>query len=172
MERNANYALVGLVSTVLLMALVIFVVWLAGSSLNRDYALYDIVFQGPVRGLSQGGEVHFNGIKVGEVSKIFLDPSDSRLVIARARVTDDVPIRQDSFATLEPLGITGVNYVQISAGTGTLPLLKDIPHGDRPTAPLILRISKCYLLAFISSIRTPSGLTDSGSQPIQAVSSP
>jgi phospholipid/cholesterol/gamma-HCH transport system substrate-binding protein len=132
MERNANYALVGLVSTILLMGLVIFVVWLAGSSLNRDYALYDIVFQGPVRGLSQGGEVHFNGIKVGEVSKIFLDPSDSRLVIARARVTEDVPIRQDSFAMLEPLGITGVNYVQISAGTGTKPLLKNIPHGDQP----------------------------------------
>ena len=28
-------------------------------------------------------------------------------------------------ATLEPLGITGVNYIQISAGTVSKPLLKD-----------------------------------------------
>jgi phospholipid/cholesterol/gamma-HCH transport system substrate-binding protein len=45
-------------------------------------------------------------------------------VIARARVTSDVPIRVDSFATLEPQGITGVNYIQITAGTSSKPLLK------------------------------------------------
>jgi phospholipid/cholesterol/gamma-HCH transport system substrate-binding protein len=125
MERNANYALVGLISTILLMGLVVFIVWLAGSGLTRQYDLYDIVFQGPVRGLSQGAEVHFNGIKVGEVSKITLDPKDTRLVIARAQVTSDVPIRVDSYATLEPLGITGVNYMDITAGTIAKPLLKE-----------------------------------------------
>jgi len=52
-------------------------------------------------------------------------------VIARARVTSDVPIRVDSFATLEPQGITGVNYVQISAGTPSRPLLKDTVPDDR-----------------------------------------
>ena len=104
MERNANYALVGLISTILLMGLLVFIVWLAGSGLARQYDLYDIVFQGPVRGLSQGAEVHFNGIKVGEVSKITLDPKDTRLVIARAQVTSDVPIRVDSYATLAAPG--------------------------------------------------------------------
>jgi len=133
MERNANYALVGLISTILLIGLLVFIVWLAGSGLNREYDLYDVVFQGPVRGLSQGAEVHFNGIKVGEVSKISLDPRDSRLVIARAQVTSDVPIRVDSYATLQPLGITGVNYMDITAGTVSRPLLKDtVPSGHIP----------------------------------------
>jgi phospholipid/cholesterol/gamma-HCH transport system substrate-binding protein len=133
MERNANYALVGLASTVLLIGLVVFVVLLAGRRFNRDYDVYDIVFQGPVRGLAQGGEVHFNGIKVGDVSKISLDPRNPQLVIARARVTTDVPIRTDSYATLEPEGITGVNYVQITAGTPSKPLLKDtVPEGQVP----------------------------------------
>jgi phospholipid/cholesterol/gamma-HCH transport system substrate-binding protein len=133
MERNANYALVGLVSAILSIGLAIFIVWLAGSELNQNYDLYDIVFQGPVRGLAQGGEVHFNGIKVGDVKKISLDPRDPRFVIARARVTSDVPIRQDSYATLEPQGITGVNYIQITAGTASKPLLKDtVPAGQVP----------------------------------------
>ena len=133
MERNANYALVGLASTILLIGLAVFAVVLAGRKFSRDYDVYDIVFQGPVRGLSQGGEVHFNGIKVGDVSRIALDPKNSQLVVARARVTTDVPIRSDSYATLEPLGITGVNYIQITAGSAAKPLLKDsVPEGQVP----------------------------------------
>lgn len=129
MEKNANYTLVGLSTLILSVALVVFIVWLARLSFARDYDLYDIVFQGPVRGLNEGGEVHFNGIKVGEVQKIALDQTNPRNVIARVRVTEDVPIRVDSYATLEPQGITGLNYVQITSGTGARPLLKD---ADQP----------------------------------------
>ena len=133
MEKNANYALVGASSLILFVGLVIFVVWLARLQFTRDYDTYDILFQGPVRGLSQGGEVHFNGIKVGEVTKIALDRTNPSRVIARARVTSDVPIRVDSYATLEPQGITGVNYVQITAGTPSRPLLKDtVPRDQIP----------------------------------------
>lgn len=142
MEKNANYALVGLSSLILFIGMVIFVVWLARLRLNAEYDLYDILFQGPINGLSQGGEVRFNGIKVGEVTKIALDRTNPSRVIARARVTSDVPIRVDSYATLEPQGITGVNYVQITAGTPSKPLLKDtVPRGTIP----ILRSQKSAL---------------------------
>ncbi|MDI1366181.1 MAG: MlaD family protein [bacterium] len=133
MERNANYALVGAVTLAIFMGLVVFAVWLAKLQFNQDYDVYDILFVGPVRGLSEGGEVHFNGIKVGEVTKIALDKSDPNRVIARARVTSDVPIKTDSFATLEPQGITGVNYVQITAGSPAKPLLKEtVQNGKIP----------------------------------------
>lgn len=125
MERNANYALVGLSTIILVTALAIFIVWLARFQFAQQNDIYDVVFQGPVRGLSEGGEVQFNGIKVGEVTKIALDRTNPSRVIARIRVTSDVPIRSDSYATLEPQGITGVNYIQITAGTPSKPLLKD-----------------------------------------------
>jgi phospholipid/cholesterol/gamma-HCH transport system substrate-binding protein len=125
MERNAHYALVGLISVLLLMAAVIFVFWLARFQFTRQYDIYDVDFKGPVRGLSVGGEVDFNGIKVGEVTKLSLDKLDPNRVVARIRTSSDAPVRQDSLADLEPLGITGVNYVQISAGTVSKPLLKD-----------------------------------------------
>lgn len=125
MEKNANYALVGLSTLILLVGLIVFGVWLARLGFARDYDLYDVVFQGPVRGLTEGGEVHFNGIKVGEVTTIALDKTNPRNVIARVRVSEDVPIRVDSYATLEPQGITGLNYVQITAGTSSRQLLKD-----------------------------------------------
>ena len=136
MERNANYFLVGLISLILLILAAVFVTWLARVQFAQDYAVYDISFVGPVRGLTEGGEVHFNGIKVGEVTKISLDPKDPKRVIARGRITSDVPIRTDSYATLEPQGITGVNYVQITAGTATKPLLRDA--AERGTVPVIL----------------------------------
>ena len=133
MERNANYALVGLISAIIFVGLLVFIVWLAGSGFSRKLDTYDIIFKGPVRGLSQGAEVHFNGIKVGDVSRIYLDPKDATLVVAEARITSDVPVRQDSVGTLEPQGITGVTFVQISAGTARKPLLKDVtPEGQVP----------------------------------------
>ena len=98
------------------MGLVLFVVWLARFSVARNYDIYDMLFHGPVRGLSNGGEVHFNGIKVGEVTDIELDPSNTTRVIATVRLTTNVPVKVDSRAQLEPQGITGVNYIQITAG--------------------------------------------------------
>jgi phospholipid/cholesterol/gamma-HCH transport system substrate-binding protein len=58
------------------------------------------------------------------------------MVIARVRITPEVPVRSDSVASLEPQGITGVNYIQISAGTPTKPFLKSVTQeGKIPTIP-------------------------------------
>ena len=92
MEKDANYALVGLSTLILFLGLVIFVVWLAKFQFSREYQLYDIVFQGPINGLTQGGEVRFNGIKVGDVTKIEL-ADNPKNVVARTRITSNVPIR-------------------------------------------------------------------------------
>ena len=131
MERNANYALVGLVSAVLFAGLVLFVVWLARVQFASQYALYDVDFKGPVRGLSSGGEVFFNGIKVGEVTKLSLDRSDPNRVVARVRITSDAPVKTDSTGSLEPQGVTGVSYVQITAGSPGRPLLREVTPRDR-----------------------------------------
>lgn len=133
MEKDANYAVVGLSTLLLFFGVVIFSVWLARISLNRDFNLYDINFPGPINGLSQGGEVRFNGIKVGEITKIELAKADPKNVTAHVRMGSDVPVRADSYATIEPLGITGVSFIQISAGSPNQPLLKDkTPIGKIP----------------------------------------
>ncbi|OXE37055.1 MAG: ABC transporter substrate-binding protein [Phenylobacterium zucineum] len=136
MEKDANYAVVGLSTLFLFFGVVIFSVWLARFSLNRDFDSYDINFPGPISGLSQGGEVRFNGIKVGEITKIELTKSNPKNVTAHVRMGSDVPVRADSYATIEPLGITGVSFIQISAGSAARPLLKNnTPIGK---VPLIL----------------------------------
>ena len=124
MERDAHYAAVGIATVALLAALAVFTIWLARLQFNDDYDIYDIVFYGPVRGLSEGGEVHFNGIRVGEVTDLNLDPKQGDQVIARVRLNGTTPVRVTSRAQLEPQGITGLNYIQITAGTDGSALLK------------------------------------------------
>ncbi len=124
MERDAHYAAVGIATVALAAALIIFSIWLARLSFNEEYDLYDIVFYGPVRGLSEGGEVHFNGIRVGIVTDLRLDPEKGDQVVARIRIDATTPVRVTSRAQLEPQGITGLNYIQITAGTEGSALLK------------------------------------------------
>jgi phospholipid/cholesterol/gamma-HCH transport system substrate-binding protein len=116
METRANYVLIGIFSILSVVAATIFILWMANSGLNRQTTTYDVVFEGPVRGLEVGGEVRFNGIKVGEVIDLSLSKENPKDVIARISVQTDTPISITSVAELEPAGLTGTAYVQISAG--------------------------------------------------------
>ena len=103
METKAHHVLVGLFALILIAGGGIFAVWLGKVS-----------FEGPVRGLRESAEVRFNGIQVGEVTSLGLD-GQSR-VIARVRVLAQTPVRVDSYAQLEPQGLTGLSYILISGG--------------------------------------------------------
>ena len=65
METKAHHALVGLFAVILVAAGGFFFLWLTKASFDREYAQYDIIFDGPVRGLRESAEVRFNGIQVG-----------------------------------------------------------------------------------------------------------
>jgi phospholipid/cholesterol/gamma-HCH transport system substrate-binding protein len=125
METRANYILIGSVTLALFVLGAIFAMWLGSMRFNPDYDIYDIRFEAPVRGLEIGGEVRFNGIKVGEVEDLRLDPKNPEVVIARARIRARTPVRTDSFAQLEPLGLTGLSYVQIIAGAPASRLMRE-----------------------------------------------
>jgi phospholipid/cholesterol/gamma-HCH transport system substrate-binding protein len=116
METRANYVLIGIFSILSVIAAAIFTLWIANSGINKQTSTYDVVFEGPVRGLEVGGEVRFNGIKVGEVTQLSLSRQNPKDVIARIEVQSDTPISITSVAELEPAGLTGTAYVQISAG--------------------------------------------------------
>ncbi|MBS0384434.1 MAG: MCE family protein [Proteobacteria bacterium] len=124
METKANYILIGAATVIGVVLMLLFAMWMANSEFSRGYNEYDIVFADPVRGLAVGGEVRFNGIKVGEVRSLRIDPDNTNRVIARIRVSSDVPVREDSDARLEPIGLTGVTLVQLSAGSPGAPLLQ------------------------------------------------
>lgn len=133
MENKANYALIGVFVLTALAATLGFILWLTGSQFDQQFEEYQVAFQGPVRGLSPGSEVRFNGIGVGEVTNIRLDREDPNTVLSTIRIDANTPVDTESYAQLEPLGLTGLNYLQIFAGGENYTLLKDMPGvGDVP----------------------------------------
>jgi phospholipid/cholesterol/gamma-HCH transport system substrate-binding protein len=126
METKANYVLIGAFVLLAAGALALFTLWIAGNSLNRNFSDYDVIFEGPVNGLTEGGEVRFNGIKVGEVQTLRLDREDPNKVVAHIRVDAQTPVRTDSVAQLNFMGITGVTFIQILAGDPKKPLLTPV----------------------------------------------
>jgi len=127
MESKAHYALIGTFVLLSLVAIVSFIAWLSNSQFDQQFDEYEVVFTGAVRGLSQGSEVRFNGLRVGEVTALRLDTVNSNSVIADMQINSDTPVDSKSFARLEPLGLTGLNYIQIFAGGEEYPLLKNMP---------------------------------------------
>jgi phospholipid/cholesterol/gamma-HCH transport system substrate-binding protein len=134
METKANYVLIGAFVLLAAGALALFTLWIAGNPFARAYKDYDVIFSGPVNGLSEGGEVRFNGIKVGEVTTLRLDRLDPNRVIAHIRVEGQTPVRTDSVAQLNFQGITGVTFIQILAGDPATPLLTSV-NGETPQIP-------------------------------------
>ena len=127
MENKAHYALIGTFVLMALFAIIAFVAWLSNAQFDQQFDEYEVTFNGAVRGLSQGSEVRFNGLNVGEVSRLRLDPQNSSSVLVDIQVASDTPVDTKSFARLEPLGLTGLNYIQVFAGGEDFPLIKDLP---------------------------------------------
>jgi phospholipid/cholesterol/gamma-HCH transport system substrate-binding protein len=117
METKANHILIGAVTIALLLGVLAFVGWLANSASNEARARYLVYFDGAVDGLGVGGDVRFNGLRVGQVKQLRIDPDDPRRVEATIEIAADTPVREDSVAQLALQGITGIAFVQISAGS-------------------------------------------------------
>lgn len=124
MENRAHYILIGTFAIIVSAAMMLFALWFARASFNQTFAIYDVVFIGPVRGLATGGEVRFQGIKVGELTNLRLDPKDPNRVLARVRIDANTPVRTSTTAQLEPLGLTGVSLIQLGAGDPKDPALR------------------------------------------------
>jgi phospholipid/cholesterol/gamma-HCH transport system substrate-binding protein len=83
-----------------------------------------------VTGLSTGGLVQYNGIKVGEVRQLHLAPDDPRKVIARVRIDASAPVKMDTRAKLGLQGVTGLAFIQLSGGAPSSPPL--LPTREHP----------------------------------------
>ena len=132
MERQAHYAFVGLVTFILALVLLGFAFWFIKFDFNKSYGTYDVEFNTPVDGLTKGAEVHFNGIKVGEVTSLRLGQANTHQVFARVQLDEATPVRVDSVASLQPQGITGLYYMQITPGAANSPLVKHSPDSPPP----------------------------------------
>src|SRR5262245_64319463 len=95
MERKAHYALIGLFTFAVVAGVFGFIFWLHHSSGKKQAVAYRVIFDSSVSGLQVGGNVLFNGIRVGEVTSLRIDPDKPSQVIAMLAVNKSRPIRSD-----------------------------------------------------------------------------
>jgi phospholipid/cholesterol/gamma-HCH transport system substrate-binding protein len=119
METRANYFLIGIFTVAVVAGALGFVLWFQALHTTKLRSPLRIVFEGSASGLRNGGNVNFNGVRIGEVISVKLD--NPRRVVALAMVENSAPIRKDTLVGLEFQGLTGVAAISLKGGQETAP---------------------------------------------------
>jgi phospholipid/cholesterol/gamma-HCH transport system substrate-binding protein len=119
METRARHALIGLFMLAVIIASFAFVYWLENKGGFGERTAYQIRFGGSTSGLLVGSSVLFNGIRVGEVTGLGLDPEHPEQVVATIGVDPGTPIRSDTQVGIETQGLTGGAVVTLRGGSAT-----------------------------------------------------
>jgi phospholipid/cholesterol/gamma-HCH transport system substrate-binding protein len=134
-QGKVNYTVVGIFVVVLTAVLIIAIFWLSTLGNNKDFRTYLVNVHEDVTGLSVESPVRFNGVKVGYVESIKLDPHNSKLVTLKLQIEPQIVITVNTYAILNEQGITGVIYVNLKSDAENGPVLKALPGQEFPVIP-------------------------------------
>lgn len=138
MEPRAHHILVGIFTLVISIAAIGFSLWLAKAGSDKETANYTVAFTEAVRGLNRGAAVQYNGIRIGEVTKLELDPTDISQVLASISIQSNIPIREDTRARFTVTSITGSSVIELVGGnTANSPKLTSKTPGQPPVIQTI-----------------------------------
>jgi phospholipid/cholesterol/gamma-HCH transport system substrate-binding protein len=156
MEREANYVAVGIFVLLMVVMGVLFVYWYSDSRDHRNYARYEIYFDGTVSGLSEGGPVRYLGVDVGRVQRIRIDPRAANRVQVVADIDATTPISEQTLAQLSLQGVTGLLYIDLEQERDSdrgRRILAMVPSENYP----VIRSAHSDLDQFLSSLPNLTG---------------
>ena len=161
-----NYALVGAFVLVLGAVLITVVLWLAsGGALQKKYTLYLAIEDESVAGLNLNAPVKYNGVDVGKVREIRLDPVNPERVILLFAIEHGTPIKEDTVAVLKTQGLTGIAYVELGGGARDAPLLRATAGNKYP----VIRTKPSLSARLENVLTTVLAKLDSTSSNINAI---
>jgi len=114
MKRNAVETVLGAVVLLVASIFVYFAYNTAQVKVVSGYHIEARFFK--IGGLTTGSDVRVNGIKVGTVTKVFLDPKTFDAVIQMS-IMPTVILPTDTVASIGSEGIVGGKYVRITPGS-------------------------------------------------------
>lgn len=116
METRANYIAVGLFTLIAILSAFGFVYWTAGGVDRGEEVTLRVRIPGSASGLGRGSSVLFNGVKVGDVRRVYIDVNNPEVAIAETRVDRLTPITQSTKADIGIAGLTGQANIEIRGG--------------------------------------------------------
>ena len=113
MQRNAIEPILG---ALVLVAAVAFLVFAYNKAGQRSFSGYPLAARfSSIDGLETGGDVRIGGVKIGQVTKIDIDP-ESYLAMVKFSVNPAIKIPVDSVASITTEGLLGGKYVGLEPG--------------------------------------------------------
>jgi phospholipid/cholesterol/gamma-HCH transport system substrate-binding protein len=145
MDTKAHYTLIGILVVMMTAALITGILWLSVGLNQPTYNTFLVNMDQSITGLNQEAPVKFNGVSVGYVKDMALNPKNPQQVILTLQIEEGTPITTSTVATLAPQGITGLVFINLSATTPNAPLVKirdNPPYPFIPSQPsLLLQLS-------------------------------
>jgi phospholipid/cholesterol/gamma-HCH transport system substrate-binding protein len=129
MNGRVNYILLGVFVLLLSVAMIAVVLWLGSGGPRKDYDRYLVYMTESVSGLSKDAAVKYRGVEVGRVRKISLDPDNLERVQLVLEIQRGTAIKEDTHATLETQGLTGLANINLVGGSQQSPWLA-VREGD------------------------------------------
>lgn len=132
MDTKINFFKIGLFVIAFVIALLILVFWLGKYGFEKKkFDEYSIYFKESVAGLNIGSSIKYKGFDVGSVSEIKLNPLNSEEIQVDISIKKGTPIKEDNYASLGNLGITGLKYIELKGGSNNSKLLEVNENGLR-----------------------------------------
>lgn len=137
METRANYVIVGIFTVLSVLAAFGFVYWTSGVGDRGELSTLRFRIPGSASGLTRGSVVLFNGIKVGDVTRVYIDVSNPSVAIAEAQVDRLTPITQSTQADVGLAGLTtGQANIELRGGNPAEPNLLDLAEAEGTIAEM------------------------------------
>lgn len=132
MDTKINFFKIGLFVIALVISLLVLIFWLGKFGFEKKkFDEYSIYFQESVSGLNIGSSIKYKGFEVGNVSEIKLNPHNSEEIQIDIVIKKGTPIKEDNYAVLGNLGITGLKYIELKGGSNNSKLLQEDENGFR-----------------------------------------
>ncbi len=125
METRANYVIVGVFTLAAILAAFAFVYWTAAIGDRGETVTLRVRIPGSASGLGRGSFVLFNGVKVGDVRRVYIDVNNPTVAIADTEIDRLTPITRSSSAVIGIAGLTGQANIEIKGVDTNEPNLLD-----------------------------------------------
>jgi phospholipid/cholesterol/gamma-HCH transport system substrate-binding protein len=163
MEAKVNFVVVGVFVIVLSTTLIAGVLWLSsGKYYRKSYDIYQTYMSESVSGLNIDAPIRYRGVDVGHVQKIMLAPDNVEQVQVTLNIDHGTPIKEDTVAVLQTQGLTGIAYVELTAGSRNSAPLRARPGEEYPVikagASLMNRLETSLTALMASVNRTSDSL--------------
>ncbi|MER9935632.1 MlaD family protein [Mesorhizobium sp. M0088] len=113
METRANYVIVGIFTLAAILAAFAFVYWTAAIGDKGETTLLRVRIPGSASGLGRGSFVLFNGVKVGDVKRVYIDVDNPTVAIADTEIDRMTPITKSTQADIGLAGLTGQANIEL-----------------------------------------------------------